>query len=289
MFDIHLPNEDLPCLPFSGNGASRIQIVAHRPHISADLAILYIPGYRAAHERDPKAGAVRQAAQNVGADAFFFNYHGHSPEEAQTNLCLETYRNNAKDALEDVLKVFKHQHVVICSHSMGAVFALTMAARYHRNVVGCLLIAPVIGLMDPPVKDTQGEVVIEGGLGHKRITLVPDIAKKLNAGETVSPRGISILQYDPKFIADYANWGSMERIPSGIQCPTAIISAERDPFVHATHICAIQKKIPGASVQFVPGATHEMKEEAAITALTDSLMTHVPRMRQHAQGHSCRS
>jgi len=266
MFDIHLPNEDLPCLPFSGNGASRIQIVAHRPHISADLAILYIPGYRAAHERDPKAGAVRQAAQNVGADAFFFNYHGHSPEEAQTNLCLETYRNNAKDALEDVLKVFKHQHVVIC-----------------------LLIAPVIGLMDPPVKDTQGEVVIEGGLGHKRITLVPDIAKKLNAGETVSPRGISILQYDPKFIADYANWGSMERIPSGIQCPTAIISAERDPFVHATHICAIQKKIPGASVQFVPGATHEMKEEAAITALTDSLMTHVPRMRQHAQGHSCRS
>jgi pimeloyl-ACP methyl ester carboxylesterase len=280
MFNAALLNDGMQILSMRGNGSSRVQVIAHQPHHNADIAILYVPGYRASHKTDPKAEAVRQAAERLCADAFFFDYHGHAPDEPQTNLCLETYRDNAAYALEHVMDEFKHQRVVLVAHSMAAVFATKLAAHHHRNVAGMVLVAPVIGLMDPPVIDEDGQIVIHGGLGHKRILQVPEIAARYEAGEHVSPRGINVLQYDPKFLKDYAAWGSRERIPEGIRCPVAIIAAERDPFVHPTHVDVIQGKVPGCEqISFIPGTTHEMKEEPAIAALTETLMMFMPKIR----------
>jgi predicted alpha/beta hydrolase family esterase len=268
-----------------GHSSARIHVVPHRPHDTANVALLYIPGYKAPHQTDPKATAIREAATQLGAAAYFFNYAGHDPDEEQTNLCLATYRNNAVDAFDHVRDAFKHQHVILCAHSMGVVFALQIAAQHHRNVIGCFLVSPVIGLMDPPLKDDQDCVIVEAGLGHKRIIQVRSILEKLEAGEHVSPRGIDAFKYHPKFLSDYAEWGSLSTMPQNIVCPTVIVTAERDPFVHSTHAQAIQRNIPGCEhLHFVSGATHEMKQEVALAALTASLVEHMPRMRRHAQG-----
>jgi 3-oxoadipate enol-lactonase len=197
---------------------------------------------------------------------FLVDLRAHGESSAPPGPCRR------EDLAADVRAVLDHggvERAVLVGHSLGGIVAMTAALACPEQVAGLILLGTASECSDKTARwyERLARASEDGGLeGLRREIYGPDAMKAIHgdpAGMAQVTRSLQSLHTDPL----------TPRLGS-IRCPALLCAGDRDPMGAGASVI-IQRRMPQARLEIIPGAGHWLHLEAVerLLPLIDGFVT----------------
>ena len=188
----------------------------------------------------------QRVADATGCGVLVYSRYGHGKSERLAEKRpVDFMHQEAKVVLPDLLRQLEIERPILLGHSDGASIALIYAGTWPDRVRGLVLEAPHVFVEEFGLRSTVAIRELYGS------TDLPQKLGRYHDHVDEMFRGWNDIWLDPQF----RSW-NIEEYLGAIICPTLVIQGENDEYGTASHVEAIQRRVPGAQALILPRCGH---------------------------------